>query len=92
MTTLQIENLPEDLYQSIQKHAIAARVSLNDAVIQILSKGIDDSPTYAQVNVQTEQIRQTREALDRIRSFPRKNPADYGLPDSTEMIREDRDR
>lgn len=92
MTTLQIDNLPEDLYQSIQKHAIAASVSLNDAVIQILAKGISDNPINAPMSVQTEQMRQTREALDKIRSFPRKNPADFGLPDSTEMVREDRDR
>ena len=36
MATLQIENLPEDLYQSIQRLAAGANVSLNDAAIQLL--------------------------------------------------------
>jgi predicted HTH domain antitoxin len=33
-----------------------------------------------------------QEALARIRSRPRANPLDVGLPDSTALIREDRDR
>jgi hypothetical protein len=32
------------------------------------------------------------EALARIRSRPRVNPLEFGLPDSTDLIREDRDR
>jgi hypothetical protein len=32
------------------------------------------------------------EALARIRSRPRVNPTDFGLPDSTDLVREDRDR
>lgn len=34
----------------------------------------------------------TATALARIRSRPRRNPIHAGLPDSTELIREDRDR
>jgi len=37
-------------------------------------------------------IAQSAEALSRIRSRPRVNPIDAGLPDSTALIREDRDR
>ena len=33
-----------------------------------------------------------QEALARIRSRPRVNPIDFGLPDSTTLLREDRDR
>ena len=33
-----------------------------------------------------------QEALARIRNRPRVNPVDFGLPDSTTLLREDRDR
>lgn len=33
-----------------------------------------------------------QDALARIRSRPRINPVDFGLPDSTTLLREDRDR
>ncbi len=38
MATLQIENLPDDLYQSIQTIAAAKSVSLNDTIIQLLTQ------------------------------------------------------
>lgn len=88
MATLQIENLPEDLYQSIQRLAARANVSLSEAVIQMLSQA-----TKAEsMSQQTQQHEETEQALDKIRSFPRANPADYGLADSTLLIRADRDR
>lgn len=37
-------------------------------------------------------LKETSEALSRIRSRHRVNPLDFGLPDSTQMIRDDRDR
>lgn len=89
MATLQIENLPEDLYQSIQRLATTANVSINEAVIQILSQATNVSPIDHQ---QKQQQRETNQALARLRSFPRKNPAKFGLADSTLLIREDRDR
>ncbi|MGB3292346.1 MAG: hypothetical protein WBB01_05030 [Phormidesmis sp.] len=88
MATLQIENLPEDLYQSIQRLATTANVSINEAVIQILSQATTVSP----IDRQQKQQREPNPALARLRSFPRKNPAEFGLADSTLLIREDRDR
>lgn len=42
---------------------------------------------------ETDRIReQSQAALARIRSRPRVNPLEAGLPDSTTLIREDRDR
>jgi hypothetical protein len=38
------------------------------------------------------QLQQSTAALARIRSRPRVDPQDFGLPDSTDLIREDRDR
>lgn len=87
MTNLQIQNLPEPLYQSIQKIAQAENVSLNDAVIQMLTW----ASSIESVQEPTA-IEKTKEALAKLRSFPRKNPVDSGLLDSTLLIREDRDR
>ena len=89
MATLQIENLPEDLYQTIQKLAASANVSLNEVVIQMLAQAAPPTQITTQ---QQEQMEKTSEALARIRSRPRINPAESDLPDSTLMIRADRDR
>ena len=89
MATLQIENLPEDLYQSIQRLATRANVSLNEAVIQMLSQAVPQPQITAQ---QQAQLDETAAALARIRDRPLINPINSGLPDSTQMIREDRDR
>ncbi|MGC1309164.1 MAG: hypothetical protein WA885_18210 [Phormidesmis sp.] len=35
MATLQVENLPDELYRSIQSLSAARSVTLNDAVIQL---------------------------------------------------------
>ncbi len=128
MATLRIDNLPDELYQSIQTLATNASVSLNDAAIQLLMQATQLSrPSEHQVQIsdlaemaadpdiqrelavinaestitrldgnsgdaQAAQLRQIRETLDSIQNFPRKNPADYGLADSTQLIREDRAR
>ncbi len=89
MATLQIENLPEDLYQSIQRLAATANISLNEVVIQMLAQAAPPAPINTQ---QQEHLAKTSEALARIRSRPRINAADSGLPDSTLMIQADRDR
>jgi hypothetical protein len=91
MTTLQIENLPEELYHHIQTLAIAKNVSVNDVVIQLLQQASPLNPTSAQVS-SSQDFQHTTEALNRIRSRPRINPSEFGFPDSTELIREDRDR
>lgn len=88
MATLQIENLPEDLYQTIQRLAASANVSLNEIVIQMLAQAAPP----AQITAQQQQLAETSEALARIRSRPRINLAGSDLLDSTLMIRADRDR
>ena len=89
MATLQVENLPDELYHSIQSLAAARSLTLNDAVIHLLTKAIQ--PDAANTH-QAQVLKETSEALARIRSRPRVNPLDFGLPDSTEMIRADRNR
>jgi hypothetical protein len=48
----------------------------------------DELATQCVANLQ----KSSAEALARIRSRPRVNPTDFGLPDSTDLIRGDRDR
>jgi hypothetical protein len=54
-------------------------------VLQATSSALD-------AQIINNQLQQSTAALARIRSRPRVNPQDFGLPDSTDMIREDRDR
>ena len=88
MATLQIENLPDELYRSLQKLATEKNVDLNETVIQMLAQAAGNG-LYRQT---TEQVEQNKQALADLDHFPRKNPKDYGLADSTQLIREDRDR
>lgn len=89
MAILQIENLPDDLYSRIQNLAAQENVSLNDAVIQLLKQAFQ--PVQTDIT-QNQQSKPMAEVLTRIRSRPRVNPIDFGLPDSTISIREDRSR
>jgi antitoxin FitA len=87
MATLQIDNLPEYLYDYLQSLATTQKISLNETVIQLLQQ-INSSTE----NDSVEQTRKTVEILERIRSRPRRDPLELEMPDSTMLIREDRDR
>lgn len=79
----------DELYRFIQSLVAARSVTLNDAVIQLLTQAI--RPEAANTH-QAQVLKESSEALARIRSRPRVNPLDFGLPDSTQMIREDRNK
>ncbi len=82
MATLQIEDLPEYL----QSLATTQNINLNETVIQILQQ------TNSSIESSTaEQTHSTAEILERIRSCPRRNPPELGIPDSTTLTKEDRD-
>ena len=89
MATLQIENLPDELYDHIQSLASEQNVTLNEAVIHILKQAFQSDEI---IRAQEKQIKPMAEILEKIRSRPRVNPLHFGLPDSTVLIREDRDR
>jgi len=90
MTNLQIENLPDELYGRIQFLAEENNFSINEAVIHLLSQAA--WPTeHAKYQVYDE-VKSIAEVLSEIRSRPRVNPTDFGMPDSTVLVREDRDR
>jgi len=89
MATLQIENLPDELYSRIQSLASDKNVTLNEAVIHLLKQSFEsDKVTINQV----QESQPMSAILKRIRSRPRVNPRDFGLMDSTVLIGEDRNR
>jgi plasmid stability protein len=80
MATLHVRNIPESLYEQIRARAEARSRSLSAEVVVLLTRALeDDRPSPAEV---LEEIR-------RRRSF---RPAAVGAPDSTTLLREDRDR
>ena len=80
MITLQIHNVPDDLYQRIQIMANAKNRSLNAQVITLLSQAIELEESY---------IKQMK-ALNSIQS--RRFKAPKNAPSSLDLLREDRER
>jgi len=89
MATLQIENLPDELYYQIQGIASAKNLTVNEAVIHLLQQSFQSDQLRGDRGKESQHI---SEILQNIRSRPRVNPRDFGLMDSTVLIREDRQR
>ncbi|MEH1907349.1 MAG: Arc family DNA-binding protein [Nostoc sp.] len=88
MATLYVRNLPDDLYAKLQELAASEHRSINAQVITLLEEAL---------KTETQQIEDQKQqnvlkVLEESRQRRRVNPADFGLPDSTQLIREDRDR
>jgi antitoxin FitA len=80
MATLHVRNVPESLYEQIRERAEARSRSLSAEVVVLLTQALEgERPSPGEV---LEEIR-------RRRSF---RPAAVGAPDSTTLLREDRDR
>jgi antitoxin FitA len=80
MSVLHVRNVPQGLYERLQRRAAARRRSLSAEVINLLEWAVEE----------TEQLPETTLlAIRRRRSF---RPADVGAPDSTSILRQDRDR
>jgi plasmid stability protein len=88
MATLYVRNLPDDLYAKLQELAASEHRPINAQVITLLEQALK---TEAQ---QTEEERRKNvpKLLEEIRLRREKLPTDIEWPDSTAMIREDRDR
>lgn len=90
MAILNPLNIPDDLYEQLQQLAKAENKSIDAQVITILQNALQTKtqPT------EDERRKNVPKLLEQIshRRRRRLNPADFGLPDSTELIREDRDR
>ncbi|MEH1934256.1 MAG: Arc family DNA-binding protein [Nostoc sp.] len=88
MATLYVRNLPDDLYAKLQELAVSQHRSINAQVITLLEKALK---TEAQ-QIEDQKQQNVLKVLEGSRQRRRVNPADFGLPDSTQLIREDRDR
>ena len=86
MATLQIENFPDELYNCIQRLAVDKQPTINEMIIFLLNQAFEINQK------RIDQIKQMPEVLRRIRDRPRINPMNFGLPDSTFLIQEDRNR
>ncbi|MBW4423812.1 MAG: Arc family DNA-binding protein [Nostoc desertorum CM1-VF14] len=88
MATLYVRNLPDDLYAKLQELAASEHRSINAQVITLLEQALK---TEAQ-QIEDQKRQSVLKVLEESRQRRRVNPADFGLPDSTQLIREDRDR
>ena len=80
MATLHVRNVPDELYERIRERSEASRRSLSAEIVVLLSRGLESGrPSPGEV-------------LDEIRRRRSFRPAAVGAPDSTTLLREDRDR
>jgi plasmid stability protein len=81
MPTLQVRDLPEDIYDRLHEKAKQEHRSIAQETVVLLRKALDDA--------EVRRDRRSR-ALERI---SRRRPAQVeGFPASDEVVREDRDR
>ena len=80
MPILHVRNVPEELYERLQRRAQTQRRSLSAEVITLLTWALEETERAPEATLTT--IRQRR-------SF---RPADVGAPDSTTLLRQDRER
>ena len=88
MNNLNVITLPDQLYQELQKLAESENNSIESQVVTLLQKALQEK----QQQTETQRRQNVLKVLEESRNRRRLNPADFGLPDSTEIIREDRDR
>ncbi len=80
MATLHVRNVPDALYDRLREQAESQNRSLSAEVIILLDRALSDKE-----HDQSEILARIR----RRRSF---SPSAVGAPDSTSLLREDRDR
>jgi antitoxin FitA len=88
MATLYVRNLPDDLYAKLQELAASEHRSINAQVITLLEQVLE---TEAQPT-EEERRKNVPKLLEEIRVRRETRRTDVEWPDSTAMIREDRDR
>ncbi len=80
MANLHVRNVPNALYQRLSQHARSQRRSLSADVITLLTRALDGAERTPE---------QILAAIKERRGF---TPAEVAAPDSTTLLREDRDR
>ena len=80
MATLHVRNIPDELYDRIRERAEAGSRSLSAEVVMLLTEAVEEREPG--VGTLLADIRRRR----------RFRPAAAGAPDSTTLLREDRER
>ncbi len=80
MSVLHVRNVPDALYERLRRRAEAERRSLSAEAIILLSRALDEEEQAPKV---------TLDAIRRRRFF---DPVKIGAPDSTTLLRQDRER
>jgi plasmid stability protein len=80
MPTLHVRNVPETLYDRLRERAQEQNRSLSAEVVMLLDFALEES---------TDMQAQLLDNIRRRRFF---NPAAAGAPDSTTLLREDREQ
>ncbi|MBE9057252.1 hypothetical protein [Sphaerospermopsis sp. LEGE 08334] len=88
MNNLNTISLPDNLYKELQKLAEAENDSVESQVVTLLQNALQTKKQQ----IEAQRRENVLKVIEESRNRRRLNPADFGLPDSTEMIREDRDR
>ncbi|BAY14417.1 hypothetical protein NIES2109_42440 [Nostoc sp. HK-01] len=88
MATLHTLNVSDELYAQLQELAKAENSSVEAQVIKILQKALEVNTQPAE----DERYKNVPKLLEEIRLRREQLPTDVEWPDSTAMIREDRDR
>lgn len=80
MPTLHVRNVPETLYNRLRQRAHEQNRSISAEVIVLLDYALEEAD------------RTQSQLLDSIRRRRFFNPTDAGAPDSTTLLRQDRER
>jgi plasmid stability protein len=87
VATLNVENIPDDLYEALRKHARSQGRSIAAEVRALLKESIPvEKPSEKELERRQEWFRK----LQQLRFT--KSASDESFPTSVEMIREDRER
>ena len=89
MATLHLQNVPDDLYEKLQQLAASHNRSIDAQVITLLKSALPTETKPPQDNAPNKSVTELLADINRRRELL---PADLGLPDSTTLLREDRDR
>ena len=88
MNNLNVITLPDQLYQELQKLSESENDSIDSQVVTLLQKALQEK----QQQTETQRRQNVLKVLEESRLLREQLPNDIEWPDSTEMIREDRDR
>lgn len=80
MATLHVRNIPEPLYERLRKRAQEQNRSISAEVVMLLDLALEE---------EEDSQAQLLDQIQRRRFF---NPAEVGAPDSTTLLRHDRER